>query len=440
MTTTAARELLGQDPYLGYTYAYPHKTAYGSFAPRALSEVWAGEAKDSLFLYLHIPFCEMRCGFCNLFTTIHPPAGQVAAYLDQLEAQARQAKAALGPSARFARLAIGGGTPTYLEAGELERLLALVSDLGADLNVIPSSIESSPATATPDRLKVLAEAGIERLSIGIQSFIEAEVHSVGRAQKNPQVFAALDAIRAAGLPRLNIDLIYGLAHQTPASWLESLQTALRWQPEEIFLYPLYVRPLTGIARNGRSWSDERLELYGLGRDFLLAAGYEQVSMRFFRRAGTEQTQGPAYCCQQDGMLGLGCGARSYTHKLHYASEYAVSQTGVKAILREYLARDEASFAQVDYGFLLDDDTRRRRDLLQSLLHRSGLDAARYRARFSSAPEQDFPQLQTLAESGLAGYDEGIWKLSPAGLAWSDAIGPWLYAPNVNERMLAYALH
>ncbi|AYN27059.1 hypothetical protein D8682_08705 [Buttiauxella sp. 3AFRM03] len=126
-------------------------------------------------------------------------------------------------------------------------------------------------------------------------------------------FRTLDAIRDAGIPVLNIDLIYGLAFQTPQSWLFTLKTALKFNPEEIFLYPLYVRPLTGIGLSGKSWDDERLELYELGRDFL----QEQGSMRMFRRNNSHAGQGK-YCCQNDGMIGLGCGAHSYTHSLHYS--------------------------------------------------------------------------------------------------------------------------
>lgn len=425
------------DPYLGYTYAYPHKTAYRRLPPRSLAEIWRPENRQQLFLYLHIPFCEMRCGFCNLFTTVATPQEQVRAYLSQLEQQAEITRQAVGPVA-FSRLAIGGGTPTYLEAPELQRLFELIAKLGAHPAKIPASIECSPDTATPERLQILAEQGVERLSIGIQSFIESEVHSVGRAQKNQTVTRALENIRAARIPVLNIDLIYGLAEQTPASWLYSLEQTLNWRPEEVFLYPLYVRPLTGIGRKGRSWSDERLELYELGREYLLAQGYQQVSMRFFRKPSAGVSR-PAYCCQEDGMLGLGCGARSYTRQLHYASEYAVSQQGVKAILREYLAREPASFAQVDYGFELDADTRKRRYLLQSLLHQSGLDSQRYCEVFGNPPEKDFAQLEELLSLDLVTLSQGVWRLNARGLAWSDAIGPWLYGASVQERMQSYAL-
>src|SRR6185312_6142572 len=100
-------------PYQGYLYAYPHKTAYRRLEPRRdLREVWRDEPRDALFGYVHVPFCEMRCGFCNLFTRANPAAEQVTAYLAQLRRQAAAVRESIGEDATFAQLAIGGGTPT----------------------------------------------------------------------------------------------------------------------------------------------------------------------------------------------------------------------------------------------------------------------------------------------------------------------------------------
>src|SRR4029453_1273246 len=111
---TPLADLLRGTPYVSYSYAYPHKTAYRRLpVPVPLRDLWAAEGRDALFLYLHIPFCEMRCGFCNLFTTANPKGDFAAKYLTTLRREALRTAAALGP-ARFARLAIGGGTPTYL--------------------------------------------------------------------------------------------------------------------------------------------------------------------------------------------------------------------------------------------------------------------------------------------------------------------------------------
>jgi oxygen-independent coproporphyrinogen-3 oxidase len=437
---TPLAELLTQTPYVAYTYAYPHKTAYRPFAaPIPLQTLWAAEERDALFLYLHVPFCEMRCGFCNLFTTTHPSDSLEAAYLTALERQARVVREAVGP-ATIARLAIGGGTPTYLEAADLHRLFDLAEQqFQAALNAIPISVETSPKTATVERLGVLRERGVDRVSIGVQSFVEAEVAAAGRSQQTAEVEQALERIRAAGFPTLNIDLIYGLPGQTVNSWLASLEKALCFAPEELYLYPLYVRPLTGLDGRNGPVADVRLECYRAGREFLLAAGYEQLSMRFFRAKGAPAGEGPLYCCQEDGMIGLGCGARSYTRACHYSGEYAVGRTGIRAIIADYLAQPETVLATAVHGYRLDKEEQRRRYLLKSLLRVEGLALADYQAYLGTAATEDWPQLAELVEHGLAVNGNGRLQLTAAGLERSDMIGPWFYSQRVQQLTAEYEL-
>ncbi|WP_405680403.1 STM4012 family radical SAM protein [Streptomyces sp. NBC_01238] len=450
-TTTVARSTR---PYQSYVYAYPHKTAYRPLAERpVLRELWAAERKDALSLYLHIPFCEVRCGFCNLFTRIGAPDELTTRYLDALDRQATAVRDALGDAepVRFAAAAFGGGTPTFLTAAELERLCDIAEKrMGADLRAVALSVETSPSTATADRLAVLADRGTTRISIGVQSFVEAEARAAVRPQRRADVEAALDRIRDARIPVLNIDLIYGIDGQTEESWRTSLDAALGWRPEELYLYPLYVRPLTGLGRLGAdgetaadaAWDEQRLRLYRAGRDHLLAHGYEQVSMRMFRRADAPRTDGPDdYACQTDGMIGLGCGARSYTTKLHYSFDYAVEMREVRAIIDGYTATEDFSRAEV--GRYVDGDEARRRHLLQSVLQAEGLRQADYRERFGTSPADDFPvELARFKARGwldaTAGAS-GLLRLSPEGLAHSDALGPELFSPGVRAAMAAYEL-
>ncbi|WP_245712614.1 STM4012 family radical SAM protein [Micromonospora nigra] len=440
MTSTEAS--LDGSPYQQYLYAYPHKTSYRPLRPRpSLAEVWRAEPREALFLYLHVPFCEMRCGFCNLFTRAHAPQEQVTAYLRQLRRQAEQVADALGGDAGYARAAFGGGTPTYLTAGELTELFDIATGtVGARLPGVPLSVETSPATATPDRLAVLAAHGTTRVSIGVQSFLDVEARAAGRPQRCTEVETALAAIRQARIPVLNIDLIYGIDGQNAGTWQESLDAALAWQPEELYLYPLYVRPLTGLGRRAHDradWDAQRLALYRQAVETLGAAGYRQESMRQFRRRDVPVPDGPDYCCQDDGMVGLGCGARSYTTGLHYSFDYAVSVSQVRAVLDDYLARPADDFRYAEVGFHLDDAEQRRRWLLTSLLRVDGVDADAYRARFGCPPTDDFPQLGRLVERGWA--TNGGLRLTAAGLARSDAIGPWLTSAQIRAAMTGFVL-
>lgn len=434
-------ERLQDDPFQGYAYSYPHKTAYRHFTvPLPLKDLWAQEDKSALFLYLHLPFCEMRCGFCNLFTITHPGEDRVGRYLDALERQIDAVDEALGPH-RYARGAIGGGTPTFLTTGEMDRVFRLLRRAGALPPGIPLSCELSPGTAEPEKIAQLRQEGVTRASIGVQSFLESETRALGRPQKPAVLHTALARLAAAGFPVLNVDLIYGIAGQTVETWLESLRAAMDYAPQEMFLYPLYVRPLTGLGRQGRDPSDLRLELFRAGRDFLLAHGYRQISLRLFRRTDcpVEGDGGPSYCCQEDGMVGLGAGARSYTDAVHYCTEYAVGRVGIQAILEDFVRRPAEHHALAWYGHELDPAERRRRYLIKSLLRAEGLDDAAFRRRHGESWQTAFPQLTELLDHRLAVHQDGVLRLTRDGLELSDTIGPWLYSPAVHARMAEYEL-
>jgi oxygen-independent coproporphyrinogen III oxidase len=436
MIADATHPVLAGTPYVGYVYAYPHKTAYRPLAPRSLADVWTDEPRDHLSLYVHIPFCTMRCGFCNLFTTANPSASLVPLYLDTLRHQAEAVLAVL-PGARFARLAVGGGTPTYLNEYELSTLFDITGRvLGAQAGAIPVAVEASPDTLTAGKVALLRDREVSRVSIGVQSFVETEVRQSGRSQTLAEVHTAL-SMSVGQFQTVNVDLIYGLPGQTVESWLTSVRDAVAYSPEELYLYPLYVRPLTGLGKSPRQWDDWRLTCYREARCVLLDGGYEQVSKRMFRKAGAGEPIGPVYCCQNDGMIGLGSGARSYTRRLHYSFEYAVAAAGVKGIIADYVSRDATDFARAEHGFELDGDEQRRRYLLQSVLNAAGLDVARYTAHFGTNPVDDFPDLRTFRELGLVEYNGTHWTPTPLGLERSDSLGPWFFSGRVRQLLEGY---
>ncbi|QDT25326.1 Oxygen-independent coproporphyrinogen-III oxidase 1 [Gimesia panareensis] len=432
---TQLQTMLAETPFVSYSYAYPHKSAYRPFAsPLPLREIWESEDRTDLSLYVHLPFCEYRCGFCNLFTLSNPQTDLATQYLQQLRVEARQVRDQL-PDFHFSQLAIGGGTPTYLEPDELAQLFEILQqELHTSPEQIPASIEGSPATLTAEKVTLIRAQGVDRISLGIQSFDEQEALHLGRPQKRKEILQALDLVRSAGFPTLNLDLIYGADGQTAASFLNSLQQALAFRPEEIYLYPLYVRPLTGLGRKQQQWDDHRLTLYRAGRDFLLEHGYAQHSLRMFRLEDSTQPHDTQYCCQTDGMIGLGCGARSYTSRTHYSSEFAVGRSSVAAIIAHYLEQEPESFASVDYGFQLNCDEQRRRFLILSLLQTTGLSRDFYADTFGADVLDHFPALEELAEHGLARITADTIILTSTGLERSDTIGPWLYSEQVLQCM------
>jgi oxygen-independent coproporphyrinogen-3 oxidase len=436
------KETFVQNPFVGYAYSYPHKHAYRPFDTAIpLKTLWQDELKSNLFLYLHIPFCEMRCGFCNLFTIANPKGNMAEHYLTALQTQAEVAKNAIG-EAQFTRLAVGGGTPTFLNLPELEKLFAIIQNT-MQVNTIttPSCFEMSPKTIDPEKLLFLHQNGVDRVSIGIQSFIENEQKSLGRPQKNKEVFEALSMIRNIDFKTLNLDLIYGTYGQTPNSWLFSLQAAMQYKPEEIFIYPLYTRPLTGIEKMAKSETDNRFQLYLLAKDFLINEGYEQISMRMFRlKSAGKNVENLQYCCQEDGMLGLGAGARSYTKQIHYSSEYAVGSKNVNSIVQNYIEKTPSDYAFADYGIRLNEAEHKRRYIIKSILQVQGLDQQQYQAFFKSNILDEHPKLQQLLDSGLAAIENGThFKLTSEGIDFSDAIGFWLYSDEILSKMNKFDL-
>jgi oxygen-independent coproporphyrinogen-3 oxidase len=138
------------------------------------------------------------------------------------------------------------------------------------------------------------------------------------------------------------------------------------------------------------------------------------------------------------MIGVGCGARSYTRALHYSTAYAVRAAGIREILADYVARPDEAFDQADYGFHLGPEEQRRRYVIQSLLSEPGLSLMAYRGRFGTAAFEDLPELDELEPLGLAVREPDRLRLTAAGLERSDVLGPWLYSAPVRGRMRDYA--
>ncbi len=429
---------IAEGGYDGYAYAYPHKTAYRQLNPPVpLQQAWRNEDKQNLFLYVHLPFCEMRCGFCNLFTTVQPGGGLVAQTLAAIDRQSRVVATAVAPE-RIAQAAFGGGTPSFLSEQELERLFTHLGRIWpVRWSEIPVSFEVSPGTITSAKLTLLKQLGVDRISLGVQSFVAEDLISLKRPQPAGELERACQLIKAAKLQVFNLDLIYGNEGQETIRWQRSLDRALEWQPEELYLYPLYVGKLTSLDRCGKRPGEHRRELYRQARDFLRAAGYRQISMRLFRRADVlRQTE---YCCQEDGMIGLGPGARSYTRSLHYSTEYAVGQTGVKTIIEDFNARDDTNYGAADFGASLNLAEQKLRYVIKSLLRADGISRAAYKSRFGDELTADIPRLQELSELGLVEDKGDSLRLNEEGLMWSDTIGPWLYSDAVVGQMKAYEL-
>lgn len=436
MSATLA-ELLAGDGYLSYAYSYPHKTAYRPLDPPVpLAEAWAAERRDALFVYVHVPFCEQRCGFCNLYTQARPPEAVARAWSSTLERQSELVRAALsGPEGppRALRFAVGGGTPTWLEPAALDRVLAVIRAWApADA---PGTVEASPGTLDDERAAVLRARGVRRVSLGVQSVIPEETTAVLRVQSPADVARAM--ARVAWAATRNLDLIYGLPGQDAASLRTSIDAAIDLGANELYLYPLYVRPLTGLGRRGERAVPGRLALYRAGRDHLAACGWTQATMRCFRAPGAPAESGPTWRCQADGMVGLGVGARSYTRTLHYSTPFAVAQPAVRAGIAAWIATRDEDHPVARHGLRLGPDEARRRHVLLTLLE-AGLDRAEYRSAFGDDVLVELPELHEAVAAGLVRADAARLHLTPAGVERADVLGYWLQSPAVRAAREAWS--
>ncbi len=450
-----------EHPYIQYMYSYPHKMAY-----RALPDLewkdYAGRlsgGKNSL--YFHIPFCQYKCGYCNLFSLAGQKLQQMEAYVSAMERQARQLAELMPRDAEFSDLTLGGGTPLLLPEHLLGKVFSIARDyFGIEPGKSAVTVETSPNQTTGEKLKILKEEGVTRLSIGVQSFQEAELLTLHRFHTAAAAKEALDLIQNVGFACVNLDLIYGIPGQTMESLGDSLGQALEFEPEELFVYPLYVKPGTYLYRQGAECAEDAFEMYRFVREFLLKAGYRPYSMRrfvrekqepqsinqtgksglerdFVRQTGKSGERNvarelPGSLCGFGNTVSIGCGGRSYLGNLHFSTPYAVEPGQCLSILQNYIEQED--YRKITHGFLLPLEEEKRRYVIRHILYGRGICLADYSLHFGSQAEKDFPLLLDWVQAGYALETAGFLSLTEEGFSLSDFLGPQLMSEEVRQLM------
>lgn len=417
--------------YVDYMYSYPHKTAYRSFpSPVSLVPYLKQVEGQKASLYFHIPFCSHKCGYCNLFSLQTNRADYIATYLETLHKQAQQLSP-LTTGLAFDSFAIGGGTPLLLTVPQLEYLLDTAALFGVHPSHTFTSVETSPEYADPARLDLLKQAGVARVSIGVQSFLDEELTALKRRPRQDMINQALEAIRKRQFPFFNIDLIYGIKGQTVASFLYSLEQALLFQPNELFIYPLYVRPGTAITE--RESDDVCFQMYCAACDLLKDRGFLQTSMRRFIHHPSTDAE---ISCGDEVMLSCGSGGRSYLGNLHYATRYTVCQRCIAGEIDDYMGTTDFTVAR--NGFILSQEERRQRFIIKNLMYYMGLDKAEYKRRFGESPDNVTLFRQLAERQWIEDTDNGRVCLTSEGMAYSDYIGQLFMTPEIRELMETYS--
>ena len=414
--------------YVSYMYSYPHKTAYRTLTPPvSLSPYLERLEGREASLYFHIPFCAHKCGYCNLFSQQCCDAERISLYLHTMRRQAEQLSVA-AQGLKFTSFAVGGGTPLILDEGQLEELFCLAELFGVHPSRVFTSVETSPEYTQKSVLRQVRARGVERLSMGVQSFNETELKKLKRRPGLGTVVGALENIVEAGFPQFNLDLIYGIEGQTVESFMRSLNTALTYRPNELFIYPLYVRPGTRI--NVRSTDDIGYAIYKSARELLVGQGFVQTSMRRFVRRETTETE---FSCGDEVMLSCGAGGRSYLGNLHYATPYAVRQQAIADEIDHYIRTTD--FMTAANGFLLSTEEMQIRFIIKNLMYHRGVDLAEYEKRFGEKPDRNL--FREFTDRGWIEETGRIVRLTEEGMAYSDYIGQAFISPVVRKLMSEY---
>jgi oxygen-independent coproporphyrinogen-3 oxidase len=278
----------------------------------------------ALGIYISVPFCRTKCSYCNFASDVFSRV-VFDRYVDRVCADVADApQIAKEMGARFEHevdsIYLGGGTPTVLEAGQLQRLFDAVH---AQFSVQPDAevtVECAPGTLSPEVLQTLLRSGVNRVSLGVQSFVDAEAASVGRLHKRSTVLEDIARLRAAGITNINVDLIAGLPHQTAESWQQSLDETLATGAAHVSVYMLEVdedsrlgrEVIAGGARyHAHFVPDEEAtaDFYLAACERLEASGIAQYEISNFARAGSESRHNLKYWTRHP-YLGFGVDAHS----------------------------------------------------------------------------------------------------------------------------------
>ncbi len=323
--------------------------------------------------YVHVPFCAVRCGYCDFNTytaTELGGGGSQAAYAGHAVAEVEYAAKALGPTRPEASTVFfGGGTPTLLPAGDLVRILAAIDDSFGLADDAEVTTEANPDSVTPDGLAALREAGFNRISFGMQSAVPHVLQVLERTHDPANVARSVDWARRAGFDQVSLDLIYGTPGESVADWRTSVEAALACEPDHVSAYSLIVEEGTRLARQVRTGvipapdEDDLAEKYVIADDAFTAAGLEWYEISNWARTAAARCRHNELYWTSASWWGVGPGAHS-----HVAGERWWNVKHPTA----YAARITAGDSPALDGEALDERTRAMERVLLEVRLREGL--------------------------------------------------------------------
>jgi oxygen-independent coproporphyrinogen III oxidase len=239
-----------------------------------------------LSLYLHVPFCDTLCWFCGCHTTVVNRYEPVSEYFDILLREIEAVAAHVGPGHPVTHIHWGGGSPTMLKPQDILRLRAALQSHFEVTSDAEFAVEIDPRGLKHETVKALAEAGVTRASIGVQDCDIAVQKAINRIQPFAETRSAVERLREAGIARLNIDLVYGLPHQSLQRLAGTVEQTLTLRPQRFAVFgyahvPHFKKHMRLIAESALPGAEARLEQFDMTHDLLCAAGYEAIGLDHF---------------------------------------------------------------------------------------------------------------------------------------------------------------
>ena len=378
-----------------------------------------------LSLYVHLPFCDTVCYYCACNKIATKDRARADTYLDYLSREVWLVRKQFAKIPRVSQLHLGGGTPTFLNNAQLERLMGLLKGSLEFTEDAECSVEIDPRRLNEGTLALLAHHGFNRMSIGVQDLDPAVQKAVNRIQPAAITEDVMAEGRALGYRSINIDLIYGLPKQSVETMRATLATVLTWRPDRIALYsyahlPERFMPQRRIESDDLPMPGEKLAMLKLAVTSLLRAGYVYIGMDHFAlpedelaRAlfdGTLQRNFQGYSTQADcDLIALGVSAISRIGNV-YAQNHRV--------LEEYYAALERQTLPLAKGLTMTPDDLIRRAAIHDLLCQSKISIPAFESQwgidFQSYFAEELERIESLAENGLVTVSNDCLQITPKG--------------------------
>lgn len=420
-----------------YVYSYPPKRAFRKFTnPLIAGEVWEDYIGD-LNIYIHIPFCKHRCTFCTLFACTEYTEDYLDAYINQICNQISFYSKYLSKNV-IRTLYFGGGTPSLLSKKALSKVFKTIKDrfprIDPDVEI---TMEGTPESYTNEVLDYLLELGVNRISIGVQSFNDKELKLSGRKTRSNDLKKTLKEI-SKRFGKFNLDLIYGLAGQDRTTWFDSLNDALIYKPAILSLYPVVLRPQASMSNlynketQNFFTNEEKYDIYDETVKLLATNKYKQHSFTRFSLSAQSSYLQETLDFKGTPLLGIGVGARSYNGKFHYDWSYSPSVTTAHDMINNFLNIEYKEGHKIHYGIILEEDELKRRYIILNLTL-GELNIDEYVKTFKSATKDDFKDyFNVLINNRLVDIANGnVIKLTSMGFKYSNLIARLFFS----EKML-----